>query len=100
MNTFTITLTDVQLKALAFDVLDPQDWIENAVYERCRVAMEEIFKQEVARMLADPETASIPADRETVVLAADVKTAAEVHAERMIPTVETPPVPPVTINTI
>jgi hypothetical protein len=75
MNTFTVTLTDAQLKALAFVAYDPQDWIENAVHERCRVAMEEIFVAEVARMVADPETTSIPADREAVVLAADIKTA-------------------------
>jgi hypothetical protein len=75
MNTFTLTLTDAQLKALAFVAYDPQDWIENVVHERCRIAMEEIFTQEVARMVADPETTSIPADREAVVLAADIKTA-------------------------
>ena len=75
MNTFTLTLTDAQLKALAFVAYDPQDWIENVVHERCRVAMEEIFVAEVARMVADPTTTSIPADREAVVLAADIKTA-------------------------
>ncbi|CAB4171958.1 hypothetical protein UFOVP923_39 [uncultured Caudovirales phage] len=95
MNTFTVTITDAEYKALAFDVLDPQDWIENAVHERCRVAMEEIFKQEVARMLADPETTSIPADREAVVLAADIKTAAQIQAEQMIPMIESAPTPPI-----
>ena len=90
MNTFTITLTDAEYKALAHVAYDPQDWIENAVKARCQSAMEEIFATEVARMLADPNTTSIPADRETVVLAADIKTAVEIHAERMIPVVETP----------
>lgn len=90
MNTFTITLTDAEYKALAHVAYDPQDWVENAVKARCQSAMEEIFATEVARMLADPNTTSIPADRETVVLAADIKTAVEIHAERMIPVVETP----------
>ena len=90
MNTFTITLTDAEYKALAHVAYDPQDWIENAVKARCQSAMEDIFATEVTRMLADPNTTSIPADRETVVLAADIKTAVEIHAERMIPVVETP----------
>lgn len=80
MNTFTITLTDAELKALAYVAVDPQDWIDNAVHERCRIAMEEIFQVEVQRMLADPTVTEIPADREIVVLAANVQSAAERHA--------------------
>jgi hypothetical protein len=75
MNIFTITLTDAELKALAFVAYDPQDWIDNVVHERCRLAMEEIFTAEVARMVADPTTTSIPADREQVVLDADIQSA-------------------------
>ena len=75
MNTFTITITDAELKALAYSVVDPQEWVDNAVHERCRVAMEEIFVAEVARMVADPTTTSIPADREQVVLDADIQSA-------------------------
>jgi hypothetical protein len=77
MNTFTVTITDAELKAFAYSVLDPQEWVENAVHERCRVAMEEIFVAEVARMVADSTTASIPADREQIVLDADIKSAKE-----------------------
>lgn len=84
MNTFTITLTDAEYKALAHIAYDPQEWIDNAVKARCHVAMEEIFNAEVARMLADPTTTSIPADREAVVLAADIKTGVEIHESRMI----------------
>lgn len=90
MNTFTITLTDAEYKALAHIAYDPQDWIDNAVKSRCQDAMLEIFNSEVARMLADPDTVSIPADREAVVLAADIKTAVEIHQERMIPVIPTP----------
>ena len=95
MNTFTITLTDAEYKALAHVAFDPQEWIDGAVKNRCRSAMEEIFNAEVARMLADPTVTEIPADREVVVSAANVKTAVEIHQERMIPVVETPPGPPV-----
>lgn len=77
MNTYTVTLTDAELKALAYVCYDPQDWIDNAIHERCRLAMEEIFTAEVARMVADPTTTSIPADREQVVLDADIQSAKE-----------------------
>ena len=77
----TITLTEAETKALAYVAYSPQEWAENAVKERARLAMEEIFQSEVARMLADPNTTEIPADRETVVLAADIKSAAQRQAE-------------------
>jgi hypothetical protein len=92
MNTFTIELTDAELKALAFVALDPYDWMVNAVKERCRLAMEEIFQAEVARMVQDPKVKEIPADREAVVLAADIKPAKQVNDERLasVPGNETP----------
>lgn len=76
-----ITLTEAETKALAYVAYDPQEWAENAVKERSRIAMDEIFQAEVQRMLADPNTKEIPADREAVVLAADIKSAAERQAE-------------------
>jgi hypothetical protein len=72
-----ITLTDAEAKALAYVAYSPQEWADNAVHERARIAMDEIFQIEVARMLADPNTTEIPADREAVVLAADIQSAAE-----------------------
>lgn len=77
----TITLTDAEAKALAYVAYSPQEWADNVVHERARLAMEEIFQVELQRMLNDPNTTEIPADREAVVLAADVKSAAERHAE-------------------
>lgn len=76
-----ITLTEAEAKALAYVAYDPQEWADNAVHERARIAMDEIFQQEVTRMLADPNTTEIPADREAVVLAADIKSAAQRQAE-------------------
>ena len=80
MTTFNIELTDAEVKALAYVAFSPQDWIENAVKERCRLAMEEIFQIEVRRMLADPAITEIPADREAVVIAANIQSAAERQA--------------------
>ena len=76
-----VTLTPAEAKALAYAAIDPAAWAENAVKERARIAMEEIFQAEVQRMLADPNTTEIPADRETVVLNADIKSAAERQLE-------------------
>jgi hypothetical protein len=73
----TISLTEAEHKALSFVAVSPQEWAENAVKERCRLAMEEIFQMEVQRMLADPTITEIPADREAVVLAADIQSAEE-----------------------
>tara|TARA_B110000211_G_scaffold200083_1_gene230862 strand:- start:1753 stop:1989 length:237 start_codon:yes stop_codon:yes gene_type:complete len=73
----TIELTPTQEKALAFVALSPQEWAENAIHNRCRQAIDEIYNMEVARMTADPDITSIPADKDAVVLAANIQTAAE-----------------------
>lgn len=72
---YTITLTDAQDKALSTVALSQQEWIENAVYERCRVVIEEIFASEVQRKIAAGET--ISGTKDEIFLAADVETAAE-----------------------
>jgi predicted nucleic acid-binding protein len=83
---YIISLTEAEDKALAYVATDPKEWIQNAASERARIAMEEIFQAEVARMLQDPDITEISADREAVVLAAEIKSAAERNAE-----FETPP---------
>ena len=77
----TITLTASQEKGLAYVATSPQEWAENAVHNRCRQAIDEIYNMEVARMTADPAITSIPADKDAVVLAADIKSAATRQAE-------------------
>lgn len=74
-QTYTIILTDAQDKALSVVAASQQEWIENAVYERCRIAIEEIVNAEVQRKLAAGE--SITGSKEDIVMAADVETAAE-----------------------
>ena len=81
MTTYTIELNDAEVKAMEFVALSVQDWAENALKNRARQAMDEIYNSEVARMTADPDTTSIPADKEAVVLAADIKSAAVRNAE-------------------
>ena len=77
----TITLTAAQEKGLAYVAASPQEWAENAVHNRCRQAIDEIYGMEVARMTADPSITSIPADKDAVVLAANVQSAAQRNAE-------------------
>jgi hypothetical protein len=72
---FTITLTDAEHKALAHVALSPEDWINNAVHERCRIAIEEIVAAEVQRKLAAGE--AITGTKDDIVMAADIETAAE-----------------------
>ena len=81
MTTYTITLTDAEVKAMEFVAVSVQDWIDNAVSNRARQAMDEIYDAEVQRMTNDPTVTSIPADKEAVVLAAEVKSAAVRNAE-------------------
>ena len=81
MTTYTIELTGAETKAMEFVALDVQDWADNALKNRARQAMDEIYQSEVARMTNDPTVTSIPADKEAVVLAADIKSAAERNAE-------------------
>lgn len=65
MATYTITLTDAENDALGVVALSQDDWIQNAVKERCRVAMEEIIQTAVTNFLAVGEP--IPGTREAIV---------------------------------
>ena len=42
MPDLTVTITETELKALKTVVLDPQEWTENAVKNRSRIAIERI----------------------------------------------------------
>jgi len=81
MATYTITLTDAEDKALRYVAFDPQDWIDNAVHNRCRQAVDQIYTEEVERMTNDSSVESIPANKEQVVLAAEIQSAAERQAQ-------------------
>ena len=80
-TTYTTTLTDSEKKAMEYIAVSVQDWADNALQNRARIAIDEIYAEEVARMTADPDITSIPADKDAVVLAADIKSAATRQAE-------------------
>lgn len=83
MPNITITLTDTQLKGLEYAALSPQDWAENAVTERCRIANDEIVQLTVKQCLDNG--VQVPPTREDIVQYAFdnniVQTAAERQAE-------------------
>jgi hypothetical protein len=79
MITYTITLSEAENKALGFVALSQDAWIQNAIHERCRVAIEEIVAAEVQRKLAAGET--ISGTKEDIVNSAPIKSAAVRQAE-------------------
>lgn len=79
MNSYTVTLSEAEDKAFRYVAADPQDWIDNAVHERCRIAIEEIVQEEIQKKLAAGE--AISGTKEEIVMAADIKLAAERNLE-------------------
>ena len=83
MPNITITLTDTQYKGLQYAAADPQDWADNALTNRARIANDEIISMYTNRAL--DEGVAIPATRELIVADAFTrgwaKTAAQVNAE-------------------
>lgn len=75
MATYTITLSDAEDKALGVVAFSQDDWIQNAVHERCRIAIDEIVNAEVQRKLDAGQP--ITGTKDEIVLAANVETAAE-----------------------
>lgn len=62
---YTVTLTDAENKALSAVAVSQQEWIDNVVHERCRVAMDEIVQLTVRRCLET--NTPIPNSREGMV---------------------------------
>jgi hypothetical protein len=79
---YTITLSDAEDKALGFVAYSQDDWIQNAVHERCRIAIEEIVASEVQRLLAASQP--ITGTKDDIVLAAPIKSVAETEAARLL----------------
>ena len=80
---YTITLSVAEDKALSYAAFSQQDWIDNAVHERCRIAINEIVGIFVQYCLDN--NMAMPTSREEMVEAAFdmgiVKTAADCQAE-------------------
>jgi hypothetical protein len=83
MSNYTITLTEAENKALSYAALSQDDWIQNAIHDRCRIAIDEIVALTVQKCL-ETNTA-IPGSKDAMVDLAFtngwVKTAAQRNAE-------------------
>ena len=78
MPSYTVTLTDAEDKALSVIAISQQEWIDNAVKNRCRISKEEIVQSEIKRIRAAGGTVSGTDDE--IVMAATVETAAQRNA--------------------
>ena len=87
MATYTITLSNAEDKALKTITLSAQDWIDNAIHERCRIAIDEIVNAEVQRKLAANEP--ITGSKDDIVMAANIESAAQRKARLEAEAVET-----------
>ena len=80
---YQITLTAAEDAALSYAAFSQDDWIQNAIHERCRVAIDEIVQITVAKCLET--NTQIPGSKDDMVTLAFnqgwVKTAAQRQAE-------------------
>jgi hypothetical protein len=80
---YTITLTAAEDAALSYAAFSQDDWVQNAVHERCRIAIEEIVGITVQKCLDNG--VQLPGTKDAIVALAFergwVKTAAQRHAE-------------------
>jgi len=83
MAKYTVELTEAEDKAMHHVSYSVQEWVDNALKNRARIAIDKIYNDEVERMNADDSITSIPADKDKVVLDADIKTAKEIHEENL-----------------
>ena len=78
MQTYTITLSDAQAKALSVIALNPQEFLQNFATVQADNAMEEIVAEHVRQALATGGT--ISGTKEEIVLSESVETAVERQA--------------------
>ncbi len=80
MTSYTVSITDAQKRALEYNMISIQDWIENFVNARAETAIDEIVSVEIQRKLAAGET--ISGTKEEIVMAADIQSAEERSASQ------------------
>ena len=78
---FTVVLSDAEKKALEYVSLSADEWIQNAIHERCRLAIEEIVSIEVSQKLAAGEP--ITGNKEEIVMASTLPSAEARHQAAM-----------------
>lgn len=83
MANITIELTETEFKAMEYVAFSPQDWADNAVANRARIAIDEIVQLYTQRAL--DEGVQIPMTKDEIVVDAYargwIKTAAQRNDE-------------------
>ena len=62
---YTIELTKTEDMALSYAAASQQDWIDNVVHNRCRIAIDEIVQIAVQKFIEAGE--SMPGDKDQIV---------------------------------
>ena len=76
---YTITLNAAEQKAMEYVTMDVHEWIENAVKNRARIAIDEIVNIEVERVTSIG--GEISGTKEDIVLASPIKSLKEREEE-------------------
>jgi len=85
MPTYTIELSDVEQKAMEYISTDVDFWIQNAVHERARLAVEEMVGHHIQDKMAKGE--AISGTKEDIVMSCrlpDAKARNEAAMEKMV----------------
>lgn len=77
---YTITLSDAENKALECIAIDPQKFIESMVYERCQIAVEDLFRSEIERISSEGGT--ISGTKIDIIMNPELKTVKQIEDER------------------
>lgn len=78
---YTITLTDVEQKGMEYISTDVNFWIQNAVHERARLAIEELVQNHINEKLAAGEAVS--GTKEEIAMKTDLPNAQARNEENM-----------------
>lgn len=62
---YSVLLTEAENKALGYVAFSQQDWINNVVHERCRIAIDEIVTLTVQKCLEN--NIQIPGSKDEIV---------------------------------
>jgi hypothetical protein len=87
---YTVTLSDVEKKALEYVSITADDWIQNAIHERCRLAIDELAQAEITAALAEGR-AIVGTTKEEIALASSLPSAQERHDAILSQMMNSPP---------
>ncbi len=62
MANITVTLTDTQTKSLEYAAYSVQDWCDNAIHNRARIAQDEIIAKLITHCNANSVALAVGAD--------------------------------------